>query len=164
MILKEGHNHRIHRLRVLYLFESDYNLILGVKWRQLMCHAESHQTLNAGQYGSRSGREATGLNLLEVLKNEISHCSRKALLNLDNDASCYDRIIVALSSLINRKYGQHRQIVLVNASTLKHAKYKLKTELGVSKQGYSTCTLFPLHGIGQGSGNSPLIWCFISST
>jgi hypothetical protein len=74
MILKEPNNHRLHRLRVLHLFEADYNLILGVKWRQLMRHAESKQTLNAGQYGSRSGREATGLNFLEVLKNEISHC------------------------------------------------------------------------------------------
>jgi hypothetical protein len=118
MIMKEPTNHRIHRLRVLHLFEADYNLILGVKWRQLMRHAESNQTLNDGQYGSHSGCEATGLNLLEVLKNEIFHCSRKPLLNLDNDASsCYDRIIVSLSSLINRKYGQHRQIVVVNASS-----------------------------------------------
>jgi hypothetical protein len=87
------------------------------------------------------------------------------LLNLDNDASsCYDRIIVSLSSLINRKYGQHRQIVLVNALTLKQAKYKLKTELGVSEKSYTNSTIFPLHGTGQGSGNSPMIWCVISST
>jgi hypothetical protein len=64
-----------------------------------MRHAEHNHTLNEGQYGSRSGREATGLNLLEVLKNEISHCY--------DASSCYDRIIVSLSSLINRKYGQH---------------------------------------------------------
>jgi hypothetical protein len=112
MILKEPANHRIHRLRVLHLFEADYNLILGVKWRQLMQHAEAHQTLNEGQYGSRAGREATALNFLEALKNDIAHCSRKPLLNLDNDASsCYDRIIVSLASMINRKYGQHRQVV-----------------------------------------------------
>jgi hypothetical protein len=57
MILKEANKHRIHRLRVLHLFEADYNLILGVKWGQLMRHAENHHTLNEGQYGSRSGRE-----------------------------------------------------------------------------------------------------------
>jgi hypothetical protein len=33
MILKEPDNHKIHRLRVLHLFEADCNLILGVKWR-----------------------------------------------------------------------------------------------------------------------------------
>jgi hypothetical protein len=94
-----------------------------------------HKTLNEGQYGSCAGREATALNFLEALKNDIAHCSRKPLLNLDNDASsCYDRIIVSLVSLINRKYGQHRQVVaLVNASTLKQTKYKLKTALGVTE-------------------------------
>ena len=35
MILKEPNNHKIHRLRVIHLFEADYNLILSVKWRQL---------------------------------------------------------------------------------------------------------------------------------
>jgi hypothetical protein len=109
--------------------------------------------------------EATALNFLEALKNDIAHCSQKPLLNLDNDASsCYDRIIVSLASLINHKYGQHCQVVLVNATTLKRAKYKLKTALGVTKASYSHCTAFPLHGTGQGSGNSPMIWCFISST
>jgi hypothetical protein len=33
MILKEPANHRIHRLRVLHLFEADYNLILGAMQR-----------------------------------------------------------------------------------------------------------------------------------
>jgi hypothetical protein len=66
--------------------------------------------------------------------------------------------------MINRKYGQHRQVVLVNATTLKNAKYKLKTALGVTEASYSHSTAFPLHGTGQGSGNSPMIWCFISST
>jgi hypothetical protein len=165
MILKEPDNHRIHRLQVLHLFAAYYNLILGIKWRQLMRHAEEHQTLNPGQYGSRAGREATTLNFLEALKNDIAHCSRKRLLNLNNDASsCYDRIIVSLASLINRKYGQHRQVVHVNAQSLKQAKYKLKTALGVTEASYSHCTAFPLHGTGQGSGNSPMIWCFISST
>jgi hypothetical protein len=36
MILKEPNNHRFHHLRVLHLFEADHNLIIGVKWRQLM--------------------------------------------------------------------------------------------------------------------------------
>jgi hypothetical protein len=30
MILNEPNNHKIHRLRVIHLYEADYNLILGV--------------------------------------------------------------------------------------------------------------------------------------
>jgi hypothetical protein len=113
MILKEPGNTKIHRLRVIHLFEADYNLILSVKWRQQIKHAEERELLNEGQHGSRSGREAPTLPFLEELKNEISYCSRKPLLNLDNDASsCYDQIVVSLASLINRKYGQHRNVVV----------------------------------------------------
>jgi hypothetical protein len=140
-------------------FEADCNLILGVKWRQLMKHAEEHNILIEGQYGSRAGRKATALIFLEALKNNIAHCSCKPLLNLDNDASsCYDRIIVSLASLINHKYGQHRQVVLVNGSTLKQAKYKLKTAPGVTEASYSHCTAFPLHGTGQGKFTDDMVF------
>jgi len=78
--------------------------------------------------------------------------------------SCYDRIIIALASLINRKYGQHRNIVAVHAKTLEDARYKLRTAKGISELEYSHCPAFPLHGSGQGAGNSPCIWLLISLT
>jgi hypothetical protein len=40
MILKEAGDHWIHRLRVIHLFEADYNLILSVKWRQQIYAAD----------------------------------------------------------------------------------------------------------------------------
>jgi hypothetical protein len=165
MILKELGNTKIHRLRVIHLFEADYNLILSVKWRQQIFAADKQKLVNPGQYGSYPGREATSLCLLEEPKTDISYCSRKPIINFDNDASsCYDRIIVSLSSLINRKYGQNRHVVMVNATTLREAKYHLKTALGVSDTFITHSTAWPLYGTGQGSGNSPMIWCFISST
>jgi hypothetical protein len=91
--------------------------------------------------------------------------SRRSLFNFDNDAaSCYDRIILSLASLINHKYGQNRQVVVVHAKTLEEARYKLRMALGLSDTEYSHCIRFPLYGTGQGSGNSPCIWLFISST
>ena len=49
------------------------------------------------------------------------------------------------------------------ARTLQEAKYQLKTQMGISKAFYQHCELFPIYGTGQGSGNSPVIWCIISS-
>jgi hypothetical protein len=99
------------------------------------------------------------------MKNEISYATRKSLINFDNDAaSCYDRIIPCLASLIGRKFGLHRNIVFVHATTLEETKYKLKTSLGVSDEFYENCQAYPIYGTGQGSGNSPAIWCIISST
>ena len=82
----------------------------------------------------------------------------------DNDcSSCYDRILIPISSLIARGMGIHRNVILVHAATLEEAKYKLKLGKHISKDSYMHCFLWPLHGSGQGSSNSPTIWCFISS-
>ena len=49
------------------------------------------------------------------------------------------------------------------ANTLKECKYKLKTMLGVSEEYFTHCSFTPIYGTGQGSSNSPAIWCVISS-
>jgi hypothetical protein len=164
MIAKEPGNSKIHRLRVIHIYEADYNFLLQAKWRELIKHAESKQTLHPGQYGGRSGRDAKILVFLEELKTEICYASRKSLINFDNDAaSCYDRIIPALASLIGRAFGMHRNVIFVHATTLEETKYKLKTSMGVSDEYYANCQAFPIYGTGQGSGNSPAIWCIVSS-
>ena len=66
-------------------------------------------------------------------------------------------------SLISQAHRQHRSIVLINATTLKSARYLLKTQLGISSISYSHSDLFPIYGSGQGSGNSPGLSCAISS-
>jgi hypothetical protein len=164
MIQKEPGNSKVHRLRVIHIYEADYNFLLQAKWRDLLQHAEQHELLHPGQYGSRSGRDALIPAFIEELKTEICYATRKSLINFDNDAaSCYDRIIPALASLIGRKHGLHKNVVFVHASTLAETKYKLKTSLGVSDEFYENCEAFPIYGTGQGSGNSPAIWCIISS-
>jgi hypothetical protein len=54
--------------------------------------------------------------------------------------------------------------LVVNAKTLKEARFHLKTALGISDKFYSHCHAYPIYGTGQGSGHSPFIWCFVSST
>jgi hypothetical protein len=131
----------------------------------MLYDSDRADVLHRGQLGGRPGCDALTLVFMEEIKYEISQASRKSLINFDNDAaSCYDRIIPALASLIGRKHGIHQNVVFVNASTLKEAKYKLKTLLGVSDKFYQICTVYPIYGIGQGSANSPVIWLIVSST
>jgi hypothetical protein len=49
-----------------------------------------------------------------------------------------------------------------NAQTLKKATYGIRTKLEVSKDGYSHSGEYPINSTGQGSGNMPMIWCFLS--
>lgn len=165
MLQKDVGNPRIHRLRVIHIYEADYNLLLAVKWRQALHHAEDNRLLNDGLYGSRPGRTAHDPVLLEVLQNEIYRMTMKSGINFDLDAtSCYDRILVNVAALCSRRVGMPKSVVLMNSTTLEQAKYHLKTNLGVSDECYSHCGEYPIYGTGQGSGNSPTIWCFVCST
>ena len=164
MILKEPNNHRIHRLRVIHLYEQDYNLILAVKWRQMIRNGSNNQLLHPQQFGGVPGKDAILPTMLEEFQYEISLSSKRPLVHLDYDATaCYDRIVMSFGSLASRSYGQHRSVVFINAATLEDAKYYLKTQLGVSEKFYKHCKIFPIYGSGQGAGNSPGIWCVISS-
>ena len=93
MIEKEPGNSKVHRLRVIHIYEADYNFLLQAKWREMIQLAELEKTLHPGQYGGRAGRDAMTPAFLEELKNKICYASQKSLINFDNDAaSCYDRI------------------------------------------------------------------------
>ena len=117
-----------------------------------------------GLHGSRPGRSAHDPVLIEILQNEIYRMSMKSGINFDLDAtSCYDRIVINVASLSCRRMGMHKSVVMVNAKTLESAKYHLKTQLGLSADHYSHERDYPIYGTGQGSGNSPTIWCFLCS-
>ena len=68
MIEKEPGNPRIHRLRVIHLYEADYNLLLGIFWaRKLVPQGENHGLFHKKFYGSRPGKSATDPVTLEEL-------------------------------------------------------------------------------------------------
>jgi hypothetical protein len=130
MIQKDPGSVKIHRLRVIHLYEADYNLLLGIKWREAMHLSEDK--LNPSQYGGRPGKNAHDPVFIEIMQAEISRASRKSLIKFDVDAtSCYNRIIPGLAGIASRKHGVHRKVVQVCGGTLEEARYKLKTLLGV---------------------------------
>ena len=163
ILFKDPDNVRIHRTRVIHIYEADYNLMLGIKWRIALYQAEALRELNDGQYGSRPRRNAFDPVFIEEMQFEIARASRKTLVQTNYDAtSCFDRIIISLAMLASRKYGVPMFTTESNARTLEKAEYRIRTELGVSETGYTHSEDFPIYGTGQGSGNSPMIWCFLS--
>jgi hypothetical protein len=172
MLEKEPGNPKIHRLRVIHLYEADYNLILGVKWRALVHHCEDNQLLHPSLYGARPGRGALEPVFIEEMVNEITRLSRKPVIkNAEDATACYDRIIPGVGNIASRAHGLHRTIALVQVTTLAEVKYHLKTQLGVTEDFYQHCTedfyqhctISPIYGTGQGSGNSPTVWLVVSS-
>ena len=100
MIRKDKTNSRINRLRVLHIYEADYQLMTGVKWREALHKAEDYDLLNDGTFGSRPNRSAKQPVFLKEMEYEITRMSRRSLSRFDNDAtSCFDRIIPNVGAL-----------------------------------------------------------------
>ena len=86
MIEKEPGNHKIHRLRVIHIYEADYNLLLSVKWRQALNHANDNQLLNPYQLGGVPGRNCPDVVYCEEIEYEIFQATRTPLGKFDNDS------------------------------------------------------------------------------
>jgi hypothetical protein len=85
-------------------------------------------TLIKGNMDPGLYRNANDSIFIEEFQFEISRTTRKALIQINYDAtSCYDRIIPNLAALVSRKFGVPQSVVQANINTLLHAKYRLKT-------------------------------------
>ena len=164
MIYKEPGNVKIHRLRVIHIFEADQSTLWAARWREKIRQSISDKTIHPGQFGGLPGRSATSITFLEELRFEYAELTRYPFTNFDSDlTACYDRVLCAIASLAGRKYGINKDVIFVHAKTLEEAEFKLKTSAGISKDSYSHCTKYPIHGITQGASNSSYIWVFVSS-
>eukprot|EP00957_Ditylum_brightwellii_P007468 564805-Ditylum_brightwellii.AAC.1 len=80
----------------------------GIIQRSLIQLSERRKTNHKGQVGGRTGHDANTLTFLQKITTDITRCSRKPLVNVDNNAaSCYDGIIPHLANLIGKKKGLH---------------------------------------------------------
>jgi hypothetical protein len=91
LLAKEPGSPLCHMLRVIHLYEADLNLLIGVKWRQLVHHVTDHQLIPPWRCGGFPRREAHTPVLMEELMWDITRTSRRPILRMDFDASsCYD--------------------------------------------------------------------------
>jgi hypothetical protein len=160
MIEKDAGKPCIHRLRIVHLFEADFNFFLKLQWgHRLVRHACELDLLHDSQHGSIPRRTAMDPIMLTQLTTDLCRILRHNMARFDNDASaCYDRIIVALGMLAARRCGMPKNAVRLHADALQFMKYTVKTAFGVSESNYSGTPFAPLFGTGQGSGASPAVW------
>ncbi|KAI2497153.1 hypothetical protein MHU86_17356 [Fragilaria crotonensis] len=160
MIEKDVGSPKIHRLRIIHLFEADYNFFLKLQWgHRLVRHAVSLDLLHDSQHGSIPRRTAMDPIMLTHLTSDLCRILKHDLARFDNDASaCYDRIIVALGMLAARRCGMPRNAIRLHAEALQFMQYTVKTIHGISEANYQGTPFAPLFGTGQGSGASPAVW------
>jgi hypothetical protein len=159
MIAKDTGSSKIERLRVIHLFEADYNFTLKLLWgKRLVQQGEDNQCFGHQQF-ARPGHQCIDAVHKKTLTYDIARILATNLAVLDNDATgCYDRIIVALGMIAALRLGMPRNAVRMHAQALAKMKYFVKTAHGISEAFYRSVKEFLLFGTGQGSGASPAVW------
>ena len=165
MIEKQPGYPLISKLRALHLFESDFNLLVGILWgRRLLYHGENKGIINEAQYGSRPNKSTTEVLLFKHLTYGIWRMTKTDAASFDNDAkACYDRIVMLFGSLCSRHFGMPKPACEFLLTTMQQARYHIMTQQGMSDKSYGTTQEHQLHGPGQGSRCAPSLWVLISS-
>jgi hypothetical protein len=151
----------LHKLRVIHILEADYNLALKqIFGRRLLQNCESHEALGDLQDGFRKGRSTIRTLLLNEITNDYNkRLRRNNYVGTMDISGCFDRIVTPVISLINLKNGCQPKAVEMHSTTLEKAKYHLKTRSGIMTNYYQHSEETPVHGNGQGAGDSPSQWC-----
>jgi hypothetical protein len=150
---------RIHRLRVIHLYECDLNLLFSIFFRELDQHCEDNYLINKGVYGCRPSRRAIDPVFVDITQTEMAMVTRAPLVKFNNDATaCFDRILVHLLNLCLRSFGMPKKLTTILGDLLKVARYAIKTGIGISKETYHHTDESPAFGSGQGSAASAQGW------
>jgi hypothetical protein len=156
MIYKKANCLELDRLRVIHLFEADFNLLVGVLFgRRAMYHQVDNQLLHPGQYG-RPGGECQDAALLKVLHNHLAKYTQTSMGQFESDATaCFDRMVMNFVLLCFRTNGAPMGPLRMWEQTLYHIIHKVKTAYGTTDASYSYTATSPIIGPGQGSRGGP---------
>jgi hypothetical protein len=151
---------RIHRLRVIRLYECDLNLLFPIFFRELDQHCEDNYLINKGVYGCRPSRRAIDPVFADVTQTEMAMVTRTPLVKFNYDATaCFDRILVHLLNLCLRSFGMLKKLTTtILGELLIVARYAVKTGIEISKETYHHLDQSPAFGSGQGSVVSAQGW------
>ena len=131
---KKPNTPRINKIRIINIYEADYNLLQKFFWPKLSTkHAEASHTLGKNTWGCRSGCSADNVAMLDKSMTEVHRLTFTNLFKFQNDAkACFDCIINSRAMLTSRKFEVPDNIYQIHSVTLCNTEYRVQTSLGTS--------------------------------
>ena len=135
MLEKDKEQPKLHRLRIIQLFEADLNFLLALIFGQRLTQfAHDHCGLNKSQYGLMRGHQCQSAVLNKVLTYDILRITKEEAASAEFGAlACFDRIIPALVVLACRRLGLGKQAGEMFLDSLTNLQHQVKTSHGISK-------------------------------
>ena len=119
MIEKEKNNSQINRLRIINLYEADYNLVLKFFWPHKATHlAEESKFLGENTWDARPNCSIEHATFLDEIVTEIHRLTYSKLCKFqDYSVACYDRIVPAHAMICSRKFEVSSSVCQLAAHT-----------------------------------------------
>ena len=157
MLLKEPGNARCHRLRIVAIFESDFNhakkILMG---RKISHHITDANLLPSMQYGSLPGRQCLSASLNKVLMHDYVNLTKTAAAFMENDAiSANVHLVNSVVPMTLTKLGIPPSVTTCLGAVWDATVHQIKTVYGISDFSYINSPDRPLFGPGQGSTCGP---------
>jgi Reverse transcriptase (RNA-dependent DNA polymerase) len=137
--------------------------MLSIKWKGALSKLEESKVIICNQYSSRRAMSSWDPLQMETLQLDNSRITDRHYGQINYDPrTCYDRILSNLAAMANRAHGLPDSIVKLHFKLLRNMVYEIQIE-GAQPVLFKNEHDTPVFGMGQGSGNSPTIWTFISN-
>jgi hypothetical protein len=156
MIYKKLGVIELNKLRVIHLFEADFNLLIGVYFGRCAMHYQvDRQLIHKGQFG-KPGGECQDAALSKVLHNVIANFTKTPMGQFESDATaCFNREVTIFVFCCFRSHGAPMGPLCMWEQVLYNVVHRVKTTHGISQDAYAYSDDSPIHGTGQGSKGGP---------
>ena len=106
IMLKKKSQPWIDKLRIIELFEADYNVSIKISMRRLLWHQVKHDITSEGTYGTIPGGSTHEAMFIRQFTFDLHRITKNPLTLMDNDAkSCYDRLLPHLTTKLLQVNG-----------------------------------------------------------
>ncbi len=132
-IKKDPECPKISRLRIVYLYEHNLNLMTKVLWgKRMIQNGEKHHTFGNDQYGSWPRKACIDVVFQKMMTYNFARLTRTEMCTLDNNAtSCFDKQLPNFSTFICKKFGMPEKACKIFADILDDIRYHIKTSNGI---------------------------------
>ena len=162
LLPKDTDGSKIHRFRNITLVEADLMFVMRKVWaRDLANRVAKAKGLHQAQY-ARKGQIAQMSVLNKRLSYDLQLTLREDAFQADNDAAnCYDRIVDNVAAIATMRMGLSSRAARFMKETLVSFKHSILIGGQPSERSFSNSLLQRIHGTGQGTGWSPVIWSVV---
>lgn len=137
----------LDKVRVIHIFEVDFNFIVCILWsRRMMTNAEKHKATSPYQW-ARKGKQSIEPAVMKVSSVDLSAYTRTTLGAVDKDAAlCFARIVMCFANQSPQGWGMEGGPCEMIKKVLEFAMYRGKTQFRVTTEGYSCSIEKPFYG------------------